>query len=121
MKAYCERDNDTSRPPYGGPASGGDGLTGGAVTNLQDLAYSLIKKIQGLVAPDSTWVLEKADSWLYSQFLWLGQHLAVAIFICVVVVCALTAWQGAPRMRQLGRRPDGPSPPSPAWPRSPAP
>ncbi|WP_226487585.1 energy-coupling factor transporter transmembrane protein EcfT [Streptomyces parvulus] len=99
---YCARDNDGAGPPDGGPASGGDGLTGGAVTNLQDLADSLIKKIQGLVAPDSTWAPEKADSWLYSQFLWLGQHLAVAIFICVVVVCALTAWQGAPRMRQLG-------------------
>ncbi|MFG3085628.1 hypothetical protein [Streptomyces parvulus] len=99
---YCARDNDGAGPPDGGPASGGDGLTGGAVTNLQDLADSLIKKIQGLVAPDSTWAPEKTDSWLYSQFLWLGQHLAVAIFICVVVVCALTAWQGAPRMRQLG-------------------
>ncbi|MGW2176370.1 hypothetical protein ACWC1C_38170 [Streptomyces sp. NPDC001705] len=99
---YCARDNDGAGPPDGGPASGGDGLTGGAVTNLQDLADSLIKKLQGLIAPDSTWAPEKADSWLYSQFLWLGQHLAVAIFICVVVVCALTAWQGAPRMKQLG-------------------
>ncbi|MFC8069742.1 hypothetical protein [Streptomyces sp. NPDC057293] len=99
---YCARDNDGGGPPDGGPASGGDGLTGGAVTNLQDLADSLIKKIQGLVAPDSTWAPEQADSWVYQQFLWLGQHLAVAIFICVVVVCALTAWQGAPRMRQLG-------------------
>ncbi|MDQ0408854.1 hypothetical protein ABVB69_32355 [Streptomyces sp. NPDC000349] len=99
---YCARDNDGGGPPDGGPASGGDGLTGGAVTNLQDLADSLTKKIQGLVAPESTWAPEKADSWVYQQFLWLGQHLAVAIFICVVVVCALTAWQGAPRMRQLG-------------------
>ncbi|MEU6460219.1 hypothetical protein ABZ849_38125, partial [Streptomyces sp. NPDC047065] len=46
-KAYCERDNDGGGPPDGGPASGGDGITGGAVTNLQDLADSLIKKIQG--------------------------------------------------------------------------
>ncbi|MGW9060281.1 hypothetical protein [Streptomyces sp. NPDC055733] len=99
---YCARDNDGGGPPDGGPASGGDGLTGGAVTNIQDLADSLIKKVQGLVAPDSTWAPEKADSWVYQQFLWLGQHLAVAIFICVVVVCALTAWQGAPRMKQLG-------------------
>ncbi|MGW8635047.1 hypothetical protein ACWGNX_27135 [Streptomyces sp. NPDC055793] len=99
---YCARDNDGGGPPDGGPASGGDGLTGGAVTNIQDLADSLIKKVQGLVAPDSTWAPEKADSWVYQQFLWLGQHLAVAIFICVVVVCAQTAWQGAPRMKQLG-------------------
>lgn len=34
--------------------------------------------------------------------MWLGQHLAVAIFVCVVVVCALTAWQGAPRLKQMG-------------------
>ncbi|MFB7657913.1 hypothetical protein [Streptomyces sp. NPDC056128] len=99
---YCARDNDGGGPPDGGPPAGGDSLTDGAVTNVQDLADSLIKKLQGLVAPDSTWAPEKADSWVYQQFLWLGQHLAIAIFICVVVVCALTAWQGAPRMKQLG-------------------
>ncbi|MFD8902669.1 hypothetical protein [Streptomyces ardesiacus] len=42
------------------------------------------------------------ETWLYQQFLWLGQHLAVAVFVCVVVVCALTAWQGADRLKQLG-------------------
>lgn len=91
-------------PPDGGPPAGGggQGLTDGAVTNVRDLAESLIKKLEELLAPKDTWAPEKADNWLYSQFLWLGQHLAVAIFICVVVVCALTAWQGAPRLKQMG-------------------
>ncbi|MEQ6027942.1 hypothetical protein SOM70_35865 [Streptomyces salinarius] len=100
---YCVRDDDGGGPPDGGPpAGGGQGLTDGAVTNVQDLADSLLKKLGELVAPDSTWAPEKPDNWVYSQFLWLGQHLAVAIFICVIVVCALTAWQGAPRMKQMG-------------------
>ncbi|MFC8856845.1 hypothetical protein ACFT5D_27755 [Streptomyces sp. NPDC057144] len=97
------RDDGGGGPPDGGPpAGGGQGVTDGAVTNVQDLAESLLKTLKGLVAPDATWAPEKPDNWLYSQFLWLGQHLAVTIFICVVVVCALTAWQGAPRMRQMG-------------------
>ncbi|WP_153182783.1 hypothetical protein [Streptomyces sp. E2N166] len=98
------RDNDGGGPPDEGgpPAGGGQGLTDGAASNVRDLAESLIRKLKGLVAPDSTWAPEEADSWIYQQFLWLGQHLAVAIFICVVVVCALTAWQGAPRLKQMG-------------------
>jgi multisubunit Na+/H+ antiporter MnhC subunit len=69
---------------------------------VRDLAESLIKTLEGLLAPKDTWAPEKADSWIYQQFLWLGQHLAIVIFICVVVVCALTAWQGAPRLKQMG-------------------
>ncbi|MFD3834171.1 hypothetical protein [Streptomyces sp. NPDC058621] len=69
---------------------------------MKDLADYLIKKITDLIAPKDSWAPETADSWVYQQFLWLGQHLAVAIFVCVVVVCALTAWQGAPRLKQLG-------------------
>ncbi|MEV4044259.1 hypothetical protein [Streptomyces sp. NPDC049744] len=97
-KRYCERGeggeplDDDALPDFGE----------GAIGTVQDLADSLIKKLQGLLAPDSTWAPEKSDSWIYQQFLWLGQHLAVAIFICVVVVCALTAWQGAPRLKQMG-------------------
>ena len=79
------------------------GLTDGATASVQDLADSLIKKIEGLVAPRHGWAPEKADSGFYEPFLWLGQHLAVAIFTCVVVVCALTAWQGVPRLKQMGR------------------
>ncbi|AIS02452.1 hypothetical protein [Streptomyces glaucescens] len=102
---YCARDNSGGGPPTGGgpPApGGGQGVTDGAVTSVRDLAESLIKTLEGLLAPKDTWAPEKADNWLYSQFLWLGQHLAIVIFICVVVVCALTAWQGAPRLKQLG-------------------
>ncbi|MFH9821370.1 hypothetical protein [Streptomyces sp. NPDC017230] len=102
---YCARDNDGGGPPEdGGPpgAGGGQGLTDGAVTSVRDLAESLIQKTIDLVAPKDTWAPEEADSWVYQQFLWLGQHLAIAIFVCVVVVCALTAWQGAPRLKQMG-------------------
>ncbi|MEV7004033.1 hypothetical protein AB0N62_41300 [Streptomyces sp. NPDC093982] len=102
---FCVRDNDGGGPSDGGGppgAGGGQGLTDGAASNVRELAEGLIKKLQGLVAPDSTWAPENLDSWIYQQFLWLGQHLAVAIFVCVVVVCALTAWQGAPRLKQLG-------------------
>ncbi|MFG2351937.1 hypothetical protein [Streptomyces phaeochromogenes] len=98
-KAYCER-GDSDGPPGTGGAGGG--LTDGAVTSVRDLADSLIGKIKGLVAPGHMWAPEKADNGLYEPFLWLGQHLAVAIFTCVVVVCALTAWQGVPRLRQMG-------------------
>ncbi|MFJ4276159.1 hypothetical protein ACIP29_37085 [Streptomyces coelicoflavus] len=97
-KKYCERGD-------GGPPPDVDALpsfTGGAADSVRDLADSLIKKLEGLLAPDSLSAPEKADSWTYQQFLWLGQHLAVAIFICVIVVCALTAWQGAPRLKQMG-------------------
>lgn len=102
---YCVRDDSGGGPPDGGgpPAPGGSqGITDGAVTNTRDLAESLIRKLEGLLAPKNTWAPEKADDWIYQQFLWLGQHLAIAIFICVVVVCALTAWQGAPRLKQMG-------------------
>ncbi|MFC9282790.1 hypothetical protein [Streptomyces collinus] len=96
---YCMRGHG-GPPADSGP--GGGGITGNAADNVKDLAESLIKKIQDLVAPKDTWAPAKTDSWVYEQFLWLGQHLAVTIFICVVVVCALTAWQGAPRLKQMG-------------------
>ncbi|MFF4756351.1 hypothetical protein ACWD5R_39595 [Streptomyces sp. NPDC002514] len=94
---YCRGD---SQAPSGG--GGGGGITNGASDHVKELANSLIKKIIELVAPKDAWAPERSDNWLYQQFLWLGQHLAVAIFVCVVVVCALTAWQGAPRLRQMG-------------------
>ncbi|MFF4845531.1 hypothetical protein [Streptomyces collinus] len=98
-RAYCEQDNTGGGPPGTG---GGGGITGNAADNVKNLANSLLKTLKGLVAPKDTWAPAKADNWVYEQFLWLGQHLAVAIFICVVVVCALTAWQGAPRLKQMG-------------------
>ncbi|MFI6006912.1 hypothetical protein ACIA98_42415 [Streptomyces sp. NPDC051366] len=100
-REYCER-----KPGGNGGGndlpSGGDGLTDGASNHVKGLADYLIDRIQGLLAPEGNWALKEADGWVYQQFLWLGQHLAVAIFICVVVVCALTAWQGAPRLKQMG-------------------
>ncbi|WP_372412075.1 hypothetical protein [Streptomyces luteireticuli] len=84
------------------PPGPGKGLTDGASDHVKDLANWLINKIEGLIAPNKAWAPEKATDEVFTPFLWLGQHLAVAIFTCVVVVCALSAWQGAPRLRQLG-------------------
>ena len=92
---YCTRSPDSDGPP------GAGGATGGASDHVRALADSLIAKIKGLIAPEHAWAPTKSDSGLYEPFLWLGQHLAVAIFVCVVVVCALTAWQGAPRLKQM--------------------
>ncbi|QNP67971.1 hypothetical protein [Streptomyces genisteinicus] len=96
-------DSDGTGPPDAGtgPDSTG-GLTDGAADSVTGLANDLIKELERMIAPGKAWAPEKADSALYAPFLWLGQHLAVAIFICVIVVCALTAWQGTPRMRQMG-------------------
>ncbi|MFD5065626.1 hypothetical protein [Streptomyces sp. NPDC058394] len=100
-KKMCENDwePEGGSDPDGG---GGGGITEGASGHVKDLAESLIKTLRGLLAPKAGWAPEEADNPVYAQFLWLGQHLAVAILICVIVVCALTAWQGAPRLRQLG-------------------
>lgn len=100
---FCVRDNGSHSTP-GVPNTGGsDGLTNGASAHVKDLANWLIKKIDGLVAPSHTWAPENASDEVFSPFLWLGQHLAIAIFICVVAVCALSAWQGAPRLMQMGQ------------------
>ncbi|WP_449352711.1 hypothetical protein [Streptomyces shaanxiensis] len=99
MRDLCEEDHGIT--PEGG-TGGGNKLTDGASENVQKTAESLLKKINALVAPKDAWAPKSADSALYEPFLWLGQHLAVAIFVCVVVVCGLTAWQGAPRLRQMG-------------------
>ncbi|MCB5181502.1 hypothetical protein [Streptomyces antimicrobicus] len=66
-----------------------------------DLAEFLIDQISAFLVPEKAWAPRDASG-LYQPFMWLGQHLAVAIFMAVVVVCALTAWQGVPRMRQMG-------------------
>ncbi|MER6433205.1 hypothetical protein ABT272_36605 [Streptomyces sp900105245] len=97
---YCMREHDGGSSADNGP--GGGGLTDGASQHVKDLADSLINTIHGLVTPKDAWAPASADSVLYEPFLWLGQHLAIAIFVCVVVVCALTAWQGVPRLRQMG-------------------
>ncbi|MFZ4277899.1 hypothetical protein ACOZFM_34910 [Streptomyces arboris] len=97
-KEFCERSReDNPQPP---PQEGG--ITGGASDHVKDLAESLIEGLQGLLAPDKLWTAQQSGKLVYAQFMWLGQHIAVAIFVCVVVACALTAWQGAPRLRQMG-------------------
>ncbi|MEU6996686.1 hypothetical protein ABZ953_39425, partial [Streptomyces sp. NPDC046465] len=103
MRKYCEEEQRKGSSGGGPPDKvGGGGVTDGASDHVKDLAESLIKALTKLVAPKQSMAPHEADNWVYAQFLWLGQHLAVAIFICVVVVCGLTAWQGAPRLRQMG-------------------
>ncbi|MEU3634094.1 hypothetical protein [Streptomyces fradiae] len=97
---YCRVPDDADGPPGNGGGSGA--VTEGASDLVMDLAKTLIDALYGLLAPEKAWAPKRADSWVYQQFLWLGQHLSVAIFTCVVVVCALTAWQGVPRLRQMG-------------------
>ncbi|WP_172385620.1 hypothetical protein [Streptomyces sp. MNP-20] len=94
---YCRRGQ--KKRDGGG---GGEGVTDGASDHVKDLAKSLIDALGNLLGPKRSWAPKKADAPVYREFLWLGQHLAVTIVICVVVVCALTAWQGAPRLRQMG-------------------
>ncbi|MET9366102.1 hypothetical protein ABZX93_35100 [Streptomyces sp. NPDC006632] len=104
-KQLCESGAGGGTPsPDGGGGSGapGSGVANGASEHIKDLANSLIKTIEGLVAPKDAWAPKDAQSSMYQPFMWLGSNLAVAIFTCVVVVCALTAWQGMPRLRQLG-------------------
>lgn len=97
-KEYCRRGVEGGVPDTG--RSGG-GITGGASEHVKDLAESLIAGLKGLLAPESLWA-PKGAAGFYEPFLWLGQHLAVAIFTCVVVVCGLTAWRGVPRLKQMG-------------------
>ncbi|MFD4483227.1 hypothetical protein ACFWPU_44965 [Streptomyces sp. NPDC058471] len=100
---YCEKgDSPGDAPSPDDVPSGGGGIWDGASDHVKDLANSLLDTLNGLLAPKDAWAPRSADNWLYEQFLWLGQHLAVSIFVCVVVVCGLTAWQGAPRLRQMG-------------------
>jgi hypothetical protein len=101
-RKFC--DSDGTGPPDvgGGDAGNGGGLVDGAADNVKGLAEALIAELKRLVVPEKAWAPAHTDSALYQPFLWLGQHLAISIFICVVVVCALTAWQGAPRLKQMG-------------------
>ncbi|MGW8954687.1 hypothetical protein [Streptomyces sp. NPDC055709] len=100
-REYCTPESGGT-PPGPGPGGDGIGLTDGASGHVKDLASSLIEQIKALIAPKDAWAPDDSRDVLYEPFLWLGQHLAVAIFVCVVVVCALTAWQGAPRLKQMG-------------------
>lgn len=96
-KEYCEWDGaDRPMPDQEG------GLTNGAAELVRDLAKNLSENITDLVAPKSLSAPATNGHELYKPMLWLGEHITIAIFICVVVMCGLTAWQGMPRLRQLG-------------------
>lgn len=99
-KEFCERSLDDGDPPI--PNQGGGGVADGASDLVKDLAKGLCDSVSKLVAPKSLSAPAQPGDWSYAPFVWLGQHLAVGIFMCVVVVCALTAWQGVPRLRQMG-------------------
>lgn len=93
-KEYCETGEGT--------IDTGGGLTGGASDYVKDVVDHFLHLLKQLLAHNDAWAPSTADNGIYQGFMWLGQHLAVAIFTCVVVVCALTAWQGVPRLRQMG-------------------
>ncbi|MEV0324587.1 hypothetical protein ACIBKX_40345 [Streptomyces sp. NPDC050658] len=104
---YCTGDDEAGDPPSVNPDDPGapdadTGFASEANDQVNDLAHWLIKKTNNLIAPKDAWAPEKPGDALFEPFLWLGQHLAIAIFTCVVMVCALTAWQGAPRLKQMG-------------------
>ncbi|MFD8573483.1 hypothetical protein [Streptomyces sp. NPDC059639] len=101
MRAYCTR-GDSDGPPDAPTPKGGGGFWDGGADSAKDLVEDLLGAIKGLIAPKDAWAPRTPDNAVYSAFMWLGQHLAVGIFTCVVVVCALTAWQGAPRLKQMG-------------------
>ncbi|MFF0509163.1 hypothetical protein ACFYUH_37035 [Streptomyces fimicarius] len=96
---YCDWDGGDRPIP---DEHQGGGMVDSASQLVKDLAENLCKDITNLIAPDSLSAPKTANHELYAPMLWLGQHITIAIFICVVVVCALTAWQGMPRLRQLG-------------------
>ncbi|MEV7275266.1 hypothetical protein [Streptomyces bacillaris] len=96
---YCEWDGEDRPIPR---EYQGGGMVDSASQLVQDLAKNLCENITDLVAPDSLSAPKTAGHELYQPLLWLGEHITIAIFICVVVTCALTAWQGMPRLKQLG-------------------
>ncbi|MFE4778042.1 hypothetical protein [Streptomyces sp. NPDC056713] len=87
--------------PHDMPSPHG-GIVDGAADSAKDMVDDFLGAIRGLIAPKDAWAPKTPDNAVYASFMWLGQHLAVAIFMSVVVVCALTAWQGAPRLKQMG-------------------
>ncbi|WP_411095622.1 hypothetical protein [Streptomyces sp. 021-3] len=100
---YCREQHELHEGGGGGGLTGpGGNITEDGASLTRDLAEELMDALQGLLAPSKAWAPATADSAIYAPFMWLGQHLAIVIFTCVVVVCALTAWQGAPRLRQMG-------------------
>ncbi|MDX3186172.1 hypothetical protein PV334_33575 [Streptomyces sp. ME02-7008A-1] len=102
-REFCDRSlDDGTTAPDGKVIPPSGGVTDTAADLVKDLAKGLCDTVSELVAPKSLSAPVEPDDWSYAPFMWLGQHIAVAIFICVVVMCALTAWQGLPRLRQMG-------------------
>ncbi|PRH76664.1 hypothetical protein C6N75_24375 [Streptomyces solincola] len=85
-----------------GSGGGGGGMADGAADSVRKMADKLITQLHDLLVPEEVWAPDRPDSVIYEPFQWLGQHLAVVIATVVVVVCALTAWRGAPHLRQMG-------------------
>lgn len=102
-REFCDRSlDDGTTAPDGNVVPPGGGVTDTAADLVKDLARGLSETVSELVAPKNLSAPQKAESWMIDPFMWLGEHIAVAILMCVIVVCALTAWQGTPRLRQLG-------------------
>ncbi|MEU2681316.1 hypothetical protein ABZ638_31015 [Streptomyces sp. NPDC007107] len=102
-REFCDRSlDDGTTAPGDNVIPPGGGVTDTASQVVKDLAKGLCDTVSELVAPKKLSAPVAPKDWSYEPFVWLGEHIAIAIFICVVVMCALTAWQGVPRLRQMG-------------------
>ncbi|MFF2173255.1 hypothetical protein [[Kitasatospora] papulosa] len=103
-REFCDRslEDGTTAPDGNVNPPGGGGVTDTAADLVKDLAKGLCDTVSELIAPKKLSAPVQPKDWSYEPFEWLGQHIAVTIFICVVVVGGLTAWQGLPRLRQMG-------------------
>ncbi|MFJ8982571.1 hypothetical protein [Streptomyces sp. NPDC102282] len=102
-REFCDRSlDDGTTAPGDNLVPPGGGVTDTASQLVKDLAKGLCDTVSELVAPNKLSAPVEPKDWSYEPFVWLGEHIAVTIFICVVVMCALTAWQGLPRLRQMG-------------------
>lgn len=102
-REFCDRSlDDGTTAPDDNLIPPDGGVTDTASQLVKNLAKGLCDTVSELVAPKKLSAPVAPKDWSYDPFVWLGEHIAVMIFICVVVMCALTAWQGLPRLRQMG-------------------
>lgn len=102
-REFCDRSlDDGTTAPDDNLIPPDGGITDTASDLVKDLAKGLSETVSELVAPKNLSAPQEPKSWMIDPFMWLGEHIAIAIFVCVIVVCALTAWQGVPRLRQMG-------------------
>ncbi|HWU11291.1 MAG TPA: hypothetical protein VN520_33860 [Streptomyces sp.] len=102
-REFCDRSlDDGTTAPDDNLIPPDGGVTDTASQLVKDLAKGLCDTVSELVAPKKLSAPVTPKDWSYEPFVWLGEHIAIAICICVVVMCALTAWQGLPRLRQMG-------------------